>query len=162
MRTFGILFFVFLPHLCSAQFDTLKFIDNTAYTLKGDTLFQYTKAQRYNSKGESVFMVVEQPATFPGGMQSLTGYLTENIVVPSQAIAKQKNGIVKATFTIDKRGIARNIQVAGDTTLGRGKEAIRLVSQMPRWKPAFQHGITRPMRLTLPISFNLESTKSRK
>jgi hypothetical protein len=38
-------------------------------------------------------------------------------------------------------------------------EAKRLIANMPRWKPAFQRGIAKQMRMALPISFNPKDQK---
>ncbi|MFM7853002.1 MAG: energy transducer TonB [Flammeovirgaceae bacterium] len=141
---------------CFGQYDTLEFIDGTYCILKGDTLLNYTKSQRHKN-GESPFMIVEQGASFPGGTTELTNYLAMNLTIPKEAIAKNTDGIVNVIFTIDKKGMSKNIEAVGDTTLGRGKEAIRLIKSMPRWKPAFQHGIARSMRLTFPINFSLNA-----
>jgi protein TonB len=58
---------------------------------------------------------------------------------------------------IEKDGRVSNIQVvrtSGDPSLD--KEAVRVISTMPKWKPGTQRG--KPVRVTytLPVSFRLQ------
>ncbi|HAC25794.1 MAG TPA: hypothetical protein DCE81_12855 [Cytophagales bacterium] len=149
-----ILFFGFSSLYCQAQYDTLRFINGESIVLKGDTLITFP-----NDFHRGDFRVVESAASYPGGLNALYQYFGESLRMPIQARVANANGSVNVAFTIDKHGLPKNIVAQGDTTLGRGAEAIRIVREMPRWIPATQRGLVKPMRLALPISFNVNITK---
>jgi TonB family protein len=98
---------------------------------------------------------VEQMPEFPGGINGLMKYLSNNIEYPLYA---EKNGIsgrVIVQFIINKQGYVRNVRVIKGIGGGCDAEAIRVVTIMPRWKPGIQKGKFVSVYFTLPIIFNL-------
>jgi hypothetical protein len=59
------------------------------------------------------------------------------------------------TVEIEKVQIAKEI----DDKSGLNQEAIRLVKQMPKWKPGMQLGKPVAVYFTIPIMFHLEDSK---
>ncbi|MFZ6011220.1 MAG: energy transducer TonB [Bacteroidota bacterium] len=151
---FGLVILILLTSLSSfAQRDSLKFWNGEYMVISNDSVI-------YPSATNGVFTIVESRAEYPGGNEAFDQYIAANMVVPDELKGEESKGIVKVLFTIGKDGLPKNIIVQGDTTLGRGHEALRLIRSMPRWKPAHQHSKIVPMRLALPISFNLESREN--
>jgi hypothetical protein len=146
-----LIFLILASVACQAQYDTLRFINGESIILKGDTLISFPKDLRHEE-----YKVVESGAYYPEGMEGLYRYIAQNLRLPIAAKTAGVSGSVKVVFTIDKYGLAKNIQVQGDTTLGRGVEAARIIREMPRWIPATQRGLAKPMRLALPITFNFD------
>jgi TonB family protein len=106
---------------------------------------------------EQIFIIVETMPEFPGGNSALMKFLAENTQYPVNAQEKGIQGRVICTFVVEKNGKPSNIQVvrtSGDPSLD--KEAVRVISTMPKWKPGTQRG--KPVRVTytLPVSFRLQ------
>lgn len=104
---------------------------------------------------EEIFTVVENDPEFPGGMEALYKYLSENIKYPQ--IAKENNitGRVFVTFVVEKDGSIASPRVLRDIGGGCGAEAVRVVKAMPKWKAGKQRGKAVRVQFNLPVSFNL-------
>ncbi len=105
---------------------------------------------------DKIFLVVEQPATFPGGMEALNKFLQRNIHYPSTARRMGVDGRVFVQFVVDKEGKIGDIQVIKGLSADCDKEAIRLIQMMPAWQPGKQNGRPVRSRFVLPIYFKLE------
>lgn len=140
----------------AAQIDTLKFIDGTYYVVDTDGKL-LSPRKTFSVDGEEVFVFVELPTEFPGGKNALTNWLAKNIK-PDLNLTKDLT--INAIFTINTKGFPTSIVAQGDTANGKGREVIKLIENMPRWKPALQGGKTVKMRLALPITFSkIEKSK---
>ena len=104
---------------------------------------------------DEVFQVVEDMPEFPGGMEKLLEYLSKNIKYP--AIAQENNiqGQVIINFVVNKDGSIVDPKVMKSLDAACDKEALRVVSKMPKWKPGKQRG--KPVRVTytVPVRFRL-------
>lgn len=105
---------------------------------------------------EEIFLVVEEDPEFPGGLEALGKYLSENIKYP--ALAKENNitGRVFVSFVVEKDGHVGNIKILRDIGGGCGAEAVRVVKAMPKWKPGKQRGKPVRSQFNLPVSFELQ------
>ena len=104
---------------------------------------------------DKVYDVVEEMPSYPGGMSALMQYLSSNIKYPVEA---EKNGIqgrVICTFVIEKDGSITDVKVAKSVHPLLDKEAMRVVSSMPKWIPGKQNGASVRAKFTLPITFRL-------
>lgn len=103
------------------------------------------------------FTVVEQMPAFPGGPDSMYKFLAKNIQYPQYEREHNIQGKVFVQFIVDKTGKTRNPKILRGVIGGDGlsKEAIRVVSIMPDWKPGMQNGKTVNVFFNLPISFKL-------
>ena len=104
---------------------------------------------------DEVFMVVEDQPEFPGGTAALLEYLRKNIKYP--AICRENNiqGKVIVTFVVNKDGSIVDIEVAKSVNPSLDKEAIRVISQMPKWKPGSQRGKPVRVKYSVPVNFRL-------
>jgi TonB family protein len=109
--------------------------------------------------GEEVYMVVEQMPEFPGGTTELFKYLAQNIRYPAEAREKRVQGKVFVSFTVSERGAIREPKVTKGLGAGIDEEALRVVLNMPAWKPAKQSGRPAAVQYLLPIQFLLEEEK---
>lgn len=106
---------------------------------------------------EQIFQVVEQPAEFPGGMQAMYKWLSDNIQYPRISRDNNSQGRTILRFVVNSDGSIQNIQVlksSGDMYLD--KEAERVVGQMPKWSPGMQAGKAVRCWFTLPVMFRLQ------
>jgi len=104
-----------------------------------------------------VFEFVEQMPEFPGGMEKLNRYLSEKIRYPDEARMANVQGRVIVRFVVNENGEISDVKVQRGIGGGCDEEAVRVVKNMPKWKPGKQNGRAVPVYFTLPIAFRLES-----
>ena len=104
-----------------------------------------------------VFFVVEDMPQFPGGMEALNKYFSSHINYPRRAVKNNEEGKVFVNFTIDETGNVKNVYVDETKSINPDldKEAIRIISEMPKWKPAVQRGKAVSVDLSVPVEFRL-------
>ena len=104
---------------------------------------------------EEVFMVVEDAPEFPGGINALLEYLKKNIKYP--AICRDNNiqGRVIVSFVVNKDGKIVDPEVVKGVNPSLDKEALRVISTMPNWKPGYQRGKPVRVKYSVPVNFRL-------
>lgn len=105
---------------------------------------------------DAIFVVAENAPEFPGGSDSLYAYIARNIKYPETAKKEKIEGRVFVTFVIEKDGQVSSAKILRDIGGGCGEEAIRVVKNMPKWKPGTQRGNPVRFQFNLPVSFELE------
>lgn len=106
---------------------------------------------------EEIFVVVEEQPEFPGGNAAMMKFLSDNIRYP---VIAQENGIqgrVICNFVVERDGSITDVQVVRGVDPSLDREAIRVIQQMPRWKPGKQRGSAVRVRFTLPVVFRLQN-----
>lgn len=96
---------------------------------------------------------------FPGGQEALATYVNNHVDYPQRAIDDNAAGTVRVSFVVDENGKVKNAKVVGGQQVGGGldREALRVVNNMPAWKPGKVKGHNVKTRLELPINFQLEA-----
>jgi hypothetical protein len=130
-----------------AQTDTLRFWNDEYMVVRKDSVVY------------PATFIKEQAAEFVGGTSALLQFIVKNLKLPMEVREKRVYGRVDAVFYVDKSGMPAKLTVRGDTTLGRGDEARRLIKAMPRWRPAIQNGRVVQMRVAVPVGFTVEGAK---
>ncbi|MFD1144040.1 TonB family protein [Larkinella insperata] len=141
-----------------ARIDSLRPLVVTAYeTVKkpGGTSSTSSSSTSANTTGEN-FTVIEQNPEFPGGMKELGAYLMRTIRYPAEARQNSTQGRVFIQFTVGTTGDIYGLRVKKGIGAGCDEEAVRVVSQMPRWNPGLQNGKPVSTQYVLPIEFVLE------
>ena len=93
---------------------------------------------------------------FPGGQGALLQYLSKSIKYP---VIAQENGIqgrVSCSFVVEKDGSVTDVQVLRGVDPSLDKEAIRVITAMPKWKPGKQRGKPVRVKYTVPVTFRLQ------
>ena len=103
-----------------------------------------------------VFEYVEQMPSFPGGPSALMQYLSKNIKYPPFAEEMNIQGRVVCTFVVERDGSVTDIRIVKSVDSSLDKEAIRVVSAMPKWIPGRQNGQMVRVKYTLPVTFRLQ------
>lgn len=103
----------------------------------------------------SVYDVVEQMPSFPGGISGLRTYLNQNIRYPAEAQENCVQGRVVVSFVVGKDGHISDVTVLRSVDPSLDKEAVRVVRNMPRWTPGKQGGEPVRVRYNVPVSFRL-------
>lgn len=104
---------------------------------------------------DEIFAVVEEMPSFPGGEAALMSYISKNIKYPSIATENGIQGRVICTFVINRDGKVTNAEVIRSVDPSLDKEALRVINNMPAWKPGKQRGKPVRVKYTLPIVFRL-------
>ena len=113
------------------------------------------------SEGE-VLDVVEQMPAFPGESSGLMKWISQNIKYPRNA---QENGIqgrVVCTFVVERDGSVSDVQVKRSVDPSLDKEAVRVLSMMPKWTPGMQDGKPVRVKYTIPVIFRLGASTPKK
>ncbi|WP_190277238.1 energy transducer TonB [Taibaiella lutea] len=106
---------------------------------------------------EKIFYSVEHSAEFPGGMEALQKFLNSHLKYPVGAREDGLAGRAIVQFVVDRDGSIKDIVLVRDVpNSGFGKEAVRLVNSMPKWKPGTQNGQPVRMYYTMPVTFKLD------
>lgn len=113
-----------------------------------------------DSKGRLVYNSAEAMPSFHGSEDELDQYIQDNINYPTSAQADQVEGTVFVEFVVGADGVVRDAEVieATSDTVKKSfsEEAVRVVSGMPAWTPGTQGGKPVDVRVSLPITFQLE------
>jgi protein TonB len=115
------------------------------------------------SQPEGGFMRIDREAEFPGGNVALSRFLQVNLRYPDTAGNHNIQGTVLVQFAVNKDGSIGEVEVIHGIELGYDlpKEAVRVISIMPKWIPAQKGGNNIKSYKKLPIVFRLtaESVK---
>ena len=115
-----------------------------------------TEPVKPKEEENKVFDVVEQMPSFPGGMAALMAYLQKSIKYPEIAEENGIQGRVVCTFVVERDGSVTDVRVAKSVDPSLDKEAVRVVSAMPKWIPGKQNGQSVRVKYTLPVTFRLQ------
>lgn len=106
---------------------------------------------------DEIFEVVEDKPEFSdGGAVGLMRYLSTNIKYPT---IPQENGVqgkVTVQFVVNKDGSIVDVKVLRGVDPYLDREALRVISSMPRWKPGKQRGVPVRCKFTVPVTFKLK------
>jgi protein TonB len=136
-----------------------------------------TQASDYGEEGgtaeeideEVPFAVIEDVPVFPGCegvaknkrlecfMEQMAKHIKRNQQYPERAMEDNIQGRVSVLFVIDKDGNITNVQARGP----KGgelleKEALRVISKLPKFKPGMQRGKPVKVKYSQPITFKLQ------
>ena len=136
-----------------------------------------TQASEYGEEGGTVeeldeevpFTVIEDVPVFPGCegvaknkrlecfMEQMAKHIKKNQQYPEKAMDENIQGRVSVLFVIDKDGSITNVQARGP----KGgelleKEALRVISKLPKFKPGMQRGKPVKVKYSQPITFKLQ------
>ena len=103
-----------------------------------------------------ILTIVEKMPVFPGGEQELFNYLNKNIKYPAIARENGIQGRVFVTFVVDAEGKVKDAKILRGLGSGLDDEALRVVRNMPAWKPGMQNGRVVQVQYNLPIVFTLK------
>jgi protein TonB len=104
---------------------------------------------------EQVFLIVEEPATPPGGYDAFYKYIGDNLKYPAQARRMGIEGRVYVQFVVDKDGTLTEVQAVKGIGAGCDEEAVRVIKNAPKWSPPKQRGKPVKQRIVVPIVFQL-------
>jgi len=101
------------------------------------------------------FVNVQQQPEFPGGDAAFYKYLADHIQYPHLASENNIQGTVYVQFVVDRDGSIIKVQLLKGIGGGCDEEAVKVISNMPKWKPGKQNGNPIQVRHRLPVKFIL-------
>lgn len=116
-------------------------------TFLGLTIF--TQAQ---SK-DVIYTVVDQMPQFQGGPEGLGSFIRSNLSYPREALDNKIQGVVVASFIVEKDGSVSNIEIIKGIGYGCDQEVIRLIRLMPKWTPGKKDNANVRVKLNIPVEF---------
>jgi TonB family protein len=119
------------------------------------------KVVEKNSQKEEVFTLVEQMPEYPGGEDARIKFMVENIKYPEDARKSGVQGIVFVSFVVEKDGKITNVKTLRGINNSCDKEAERVISMMPAWKPGIQRGQPVRVQFNMPVKFSLSNNKEK-
>jgi TonB family protein len=147
---------------------------------KGVVIFENLKTEN-NTTDNTLFSIVDEQPQFVGGQDTMFRWLMQNIRYPKEAREKRAEGTVYVGFVVEKDGSIKDVAIKREPSYPKdtlkimevngiqgiklinskaegslGREAIRIISAMPKWKPGRNQGQPVRVAYTLPIKFKLE------
>ena len=102
------------------------------------------------------FQLVEEKPSFNGGDANMfSKWVNERLVYPEIAKENGVQGRVTLQFTVEKDGRVTKVMVLRGVDPSLDKEAVRVVSMSPKWKPGKQRDRAVPVTYTFPVIFQL-------
>ncbi len=105
-----------------------------------------------------IYDYVDEPASFPGGIDALRKFLAQNMIYPMKALEAEIQGKVYLRFVVDKEGTISNVKVVRGIPKSPecDAEAVRVVEKMPKWIPGKVNGKEVDSYYNLPLTFKLQ------
>lgn len=101
----------------------------------------------------NIYTSAETMPEFPGGMKAYFNYLKQYQKNPSSN-KSARNGVVVVQFVVEIDGSITEPTVVRKMSPEYDEEALRLIKNMPKWKPAEDHGLKIRCKYSLPVSFS--------
>ena len=106
--------------------------------------------------GAISFAAVEEKPTFNGGdANDFSKWVNQNITYPELAKEKGVEGRVVLNFVVDENGEVKNVKVLKGVDPTLDAEAVRVVSNSPKWAAGKQNGQATKVSYTFPVLFKL-------
>ncbi|HAN77413.1 MAG TPA: hypothetical protein DCQ31_06390 [Bacteroidales bacterium] len=104
----------------------------------------------------SAFYIVDEMPEFPGGEPGLRAAIARNIRYPYEAYKNNRGGVVHVSFVVKYNGLVENVSVVHGNDSLLNKEAVRVIQELPAWKPGKQHGKAVSVWYSVPINFQFQ------
>lgn len=105
---------------------------------------------------EIPFQLVEEKPSFNGGdANEFSKWVNQRLVYPEIAKENGVSGRVTLAFTVNADGSVSNVRVVRGVDPALDKEAVRVVSSSPKWKPGKQRDRAVKVSYIFPVIFQL-------
>lgn len=143
--------------------DDIKLDDDMFMNLEDDNtgveIQEYKEAEVEEEEVEEEaipFQLVEQKPSFNGGdANEFSKWVNSRLVYPEIAKENGVQGRVTLQFTVESDGRVTNVKVLRGVDPSLDKEAVRVVSSSPKWKPGRQRDRAVKVTYTFPVIFQL-------
>jgi len=139
----------------AATDEILSQSDNTISELTGSGPGDELLSGQGTAEEEPYFMVEEMPTFRGGDFNKFRDWIYNRTNYPQAAIDAKIEGTVYLTFIVEKDGTVTNVTVLKGVNPLLDEEAIKVISESPKWSPGLQRGQPVRVRFQIPLSFNL-------
>ena len=142
--------------------DEIELEDDMFMNLEDDAslgveIMDYVEVEEEVVEEEAIpFQLVEEKPSFQGGdANQFSKWVNSRLVYPEIAKENGVQGRVTLQFTVEKDGTVTKVRVLRGVDPSLDKEAVRVVSMSPKWKPGKQRDRAVPVTYTFPVIFQL-------
>ena len=142
--------------------DEIEIEDDMFMNLEDDSslgveIMDYIEVEEEEVEEEAIpFQLVEEKPSFQGGdANQFSKWVNQRLVYPEIAKENGVQGRVTLQFTVEKDGSVTKVRVLRGVDPSLDKEAVRVVSMSPKWKPGKQRDRAVPVTYTFPVIFQL-------
>ena len=144
--------------------DNIKIDDNMFQNLEDDAnsgveIMDYIESapEEETIEEEAIpFQLVEEKPSFNGGdANEFSKWVNSRLVYPEIAKENGVQGRVTLQLTVNADGSVSNVKVLRGVDSSLDKEAVRVVSSSPKWKPGKQRDRAVKVTYTFPVIFQL-------
>ena len=123
----------------------------------GVEIMDYVEVEEEVVEEEAIpFQLVEEKPSFQGGdANQFSKWVNSRLEYPEIAKENGVQGRVTLQFTVEKDGTVTKVRVLRGVDPSLDKEAVRVVSMCPKWKPGKQRDRAVPVTYTFPVIFQL-------
>ncbi|MBQ7310345.1 MAG: TonB family protein [Alistipes sp.] len=115
------------------------------------------KSEQKSVSEDPPFTTVEQMPTFQGGdLITFNRWVMSQIRYPEIAQQNGIQGLVLVTFIVEIDGSLSNIKVIQSPDTSLTAEAVRVISNSPKWEPGRQRNHPVRVMFTMPVNFRLQ------
>jgi protein TonB len=129
--------------------------DDANFAVEIRDYIEYSEEEAVEEEEIPLAIVEEKPSFMGGDENTFTKWVFERIVYPEVAKENGVQGRVVLSFIVDADGYVKNVTVLRGVDPSIDKEAVRVVSSSPRWKPGRQRDKAVRVRYNFPLNFQL-------
>ncbi len=115
-----------------------------------------THAAEKDTISKNAFVILEEMPEFPGGQLAMRKHLAQTTRYPVYAQEHGIQGTVFVNYIVNETGHVTNVKIFKGVHPTLDAEAIRVIENMPRWKPGRQKGQPVRVTYTIPVGFILQ------
>ncbi len=134
-------------------------VSDTALHKIADDLLKRHNNNVLNTKSQqldSLTIVLEKVPIFPGGYAAIQSFFLKNQHYPESALQRGIQGSAIVSFLVNREGEVEKAKIADGIDPELDWEAIRLVSIMPKWQPAYYKGKPIACMMIMPVDFHIK------
>lgn len=109
-----------------------------------------------DKQDSKVYTEVDVMPVYPGGIEALKAYISENLNYPEEANSQKLEGKVFVSFVVSDDGSVTDAKIERSVNMLLDNEALRVVNSLPKWSPGMKDGENVNVRFTLPVTFKAE------
>ena len=134
-------------------------VDEAKALLRKEGVQQLNVKNEGANDNDSIYNVVSENASFPGGDVALSDWMRKNMKYPEECRKQGIQGRVVISFVVNKDGSIVDLETVRSPHPALAEEGLRVVKSMPKWKPAKENGKVVRSRFNIPIMFRLDGGK---
>ena len=140
------------------NFDSIQIVKPIAETIhvNYETLATIKYAPVVEEEKTDIYQIATDiPPEFPKGNKAVLDFIYDNLQYPSEALEKKIQGKVVIQVVIDESGSITQPKILKSISPSLDKEALRIVSIMPKWKAGKLNGVPVKVKMAFPVIFKL-------